>query len=256
MNKLTSNAKTKNIKPRLLLIILALAFFTLGIIPIFWNTINFGTYFLFTLCIIALVYCCLYNFLPQKFKKVVDILIIIFVVALILIFILIAKPFYLAKVDFQNPPKTAVVLGCKIYGDKPSPMLARRLDKAVELSKSSPDTIFIVSGEQSAGQDYSQAYVMQKYMVENGVSPSQIILEEDACNTNENIKFSAQIIKEQNLPADEVAIVTDSYHQTRAKIYSLKYGLTTTVLSSHTPIYLLPVHVFREVAGIIKALVF
>ncbi len=256
MNKHTSNTKTKNITKRLLLIFISVVLLTFAIIPIFNLTINFGTYFLLTFSIIIFIYSCLYNILNDNFKKVVDILIIIFVIALVLIFILLAEPFYLAKTNLQNPPKTAVVLGCKIYGDKPSPMLARRLDKAIELATASPDTIFIVSGEQSAGQDYSQAYVMMKYMVENGVSPTQIILEEDACNTDENIKFSAQIISELNLPTDDIAIVTDSYHQTRAKIYALKYGLKTTVLSSHTPIYLLPVHIFRECAGIIKALVF
>ncbi|MBQ4101033.1 MAG: YdcF family protein [Oscillospiraceae bacterium] len=256
MNKHASNTKTKNIIKRLLLISLSLVLLTFAVIPIFNLTINFGTYFLLTFSIIIFIYSCLYNILNDNFKKVVDILIIIFVIALVLIFILLAKPFYLAKTNLQNPPKTAVVLGCKINGDKPSPMLSRRLDKAIELSHASPDTIFIVSGEQSKGQDYSQAYVMKKYMVENGVSPSQIILEEDACNTDENIKFSAQIISELNLPADEVAIVTDSYHQTRAKIYALKNELNTTALSSHTPIYLLPVHIFRECAGIIKALVF
>lgn len=149
---------------------------------------------------------------------------------------------------------TVVVLGCKIHGESPSVMLRRRLDAAITYLKKNPNADCVVSGGVGAGETFSEAYVMKKYMVENQIEESRIFMEEKSTNTATNLKFSTQIINDNNLSKDLV-ICTDGFHQLRGYLYAKRLGYESRALSCRTQPLLVPGYAVRELGGIFKLFV-
>jgi len=148
----------------------------------------------------------------------------------------------------RNPPgdsSTVIVLGCKIYGNQPSPMLQQRLNVALSYLREHPETPVICSGGKGRKEQYSEARVMAQYLYENGVGEEQIYLEENSVNTAQNLQFSAKIIQEQGLPT-QVAIATDGFHQLRSQCYAKINGLEGKALPSPTSWHITPCYWCRE----------
>lgn len=154
----------------------------------------------------------------------------------------------------SDNPQTVIVLGCQVKGDKPSLMLADRLDTAYDYLSTNKDAVVIVSGGQGEDEIYSEAKIMKQYLVEKGIDKNRIIEEDTSVNTNTNIKNSEQIIKQNNLSTD-VLIVTDWYHQFRAGAMAKKVGLNVTAKSTFTSIWLVEPMFFREICAIVKYLI-
>ena len=155
-----------------------------------------------------------------------------------------------------DQPSTVVVLGCLIRGDQPSLMLRRRLDRALELLEENPQVVCILSGGQGAGEDYTEAWVMEKYLLDKGVDSRRLYREERSTSTAENLRFSAQIQREEGLP-DRLAIATDGFHQFRAALLARREGYSQLyALPSGTPWGLVPCYWVREWFGLVKELVF
>lgn len=150
---------------------------------------------------------------------------------------------------------TVVVLGCRVYGDQPSLMLQRRLNAALEYLNIHPQAAVVCSGGQTAGDPYSEAAVMANYLVQRGVSPERIYLEEQSASTAQNIGNSAEIIRQNGLPL-QIAIATDGFHELRAQLYARKNGLDGRALPAVTPWGIAPAYWVREWFGLAKAVVF
>ena len=158
-----------------------------------------------------------------------------------------------AAANKPSGEQPAVLLGCKVNGTTPSLMLGRRLDAAYEYLNSNPGTIIIVSGGQGDGEDISEAKCMKDYLVNRGISGERIIEENKSTDTEENLKFSKEILDKSGA-GNDIVIITDSFHQFRASMIAGKLGLNTTAVSAHTPYYLLPTYWVREWFGIVEQL--
>ncbi len=108
--------------------------------------------------------------------------------------------------------QAVIVLGAGIRGDKVTLPLKLRLDKAIEYSKKNPDGIIVVSGGQGFQESVTEAYAMEKYLTENGVSPDKIIKEEKATSTNENMRFSKDILDSKFDEPYEIAVISNGFH--------------------------------------------
>lgn len=105
-----------------------------------------------------------------------------------------------------------IVLGAGIKGDKVTPSLKLRLDKAVEYHNKNKTALIVVSGGQGPQEMVAEAFAMEKYLINNGVDGSVIVKEEKATSTDENMLFSKQIL-DKRLKADyKVAVITNDYH--------------------------------------------
>lgn len=152
-----------------------------------------------------------------------------------------------------SEPGAVIVLGCQVRGETPSTMLARRLDAALETLSEYPDAVCVVSGGQGSGEDISEAEAMRRYLAERGVSDDWIILEDRSVDTRENIRFSAELLKERGI--DSAIIVTNEFHQYRADIYARRNGLTVGHHSGRTPLHNLLNYWVREWAALFDAFV-
>lgn len=155
----------------------------------------------------------------------------------------------------KNSQTTVVVLGCQINGETPSRMLKRRLDAAYDYLSGNSDVKVIVSGGQGSDEVTSEADVMRKYLLKRGIEDSRIFMEDKSTSTEENLRFSKEIIDKEGL-CGEITIVTDGFHQLRADILAKKQGIEARNISASTEKWLLPTYWIRELYGVAYYLVF
>lgn len=147
-----------------------------------------------------------------------------------------------------------LVLGCAVKGEEPSQPLAARLDCAIEYSKKNPDAFIAVSGGQGMQEDISEAECMARYLMERGISEDKIIKEDRATSTNENYRYSKEILDEM-FSQYSVAVVTNDFHVFRAKQLAKINGLEVTTVHAHTPISSAPMMYLREILAVAKTAV-
>lgn len=161
---------------------------------------------------------------------------------------------------FQPPdadtPAVVVVLGAKVKADgTPSQILANRLNTAVRLLEEDPQLLCIVSGGQGENEPVTEASAMADYLIQKGIDPDRILLEDQSRNTQENLANTAALIDREGLPR-QVILVTDSFHQLRGAIHARRQGLEPFSVSSYTPWGLFPAYWVREFFGICSLFLF
>ena len=131
-----------------------------------------------------------------------------------------------ARTDRDPGRDYLIVLGAAVYKDQPSLTLIRRLEGALDYLETYPDSVAIVSGGMGAGETVTEAQAMYDWLVAAGVDPSRVLTEPKASSTEENLKFSFDIIRSRgDEPAGKVAIVSSAYHLYRAKCLAAKLGV-------------------------------
>ena len=155
-----------------------------------------------------------------------------------------------AMIPRETNGATAVVLGAQVHSWGPSAILQQRIDAAERYLNSHPDAAAILTGGQGDDEIVSEAACMYQVMIADGISPSRIYQEDQARNTDENIRFSLKVIDDRHLCRD-IAVVTDSYHQLRARIIAHKQDadlLITPVntVNSASGFWLYPTYFVRE----------
>ena len=160
--------------------------------------------------------------------------------------------FNMVKACINRPvkPNMVVVLGCQLWGEEPSPMLKKRLDKAYELLIQYPDIPVVVTGGQGDDEIISEGEGMKRYLVRRGISEDRIIVEDKSTSTYENIRNAFEITDAMGLSRD-ITIATSEYHVYRASLMAKAQGAgEVTSIPSHTDLNLLPVYWVREWLGI------
>lgn len=162
----------------------------------------------------------------------------------------------LTAVPSGCPSYTLVVLGCKVHGDQPSWMLNDRLEKAYTILSDNPGIKCVVTGGKGDDEQFSEAYVMKKFLVEKGISPDRIYTEELSESTEENLLYSKAVIRLNGL-SENIVIVTDRFHELRARIWAEKSGFKNIYSGCcETRSYLVMGYWFREMFGLARLYVF
>ncbi|MCL5030930.1 MAG: YdcF family protein [Bacteroidetes bacterium] len=133
----------------------------------------------------------------------------------------------------KNATNVAIVLGAAVWShNSPSPSLAARADKAVELLKNGEVNKIQLTGSNAPGE-LSEAEVAFNYIKSENVDTSKIWLEDKTVSTAEQVRF----IKDQILTKKKIGnviIVSDSYHLTRVRemcrFYKIKIGMAASDL--------------------------
>lgn len=156
----------------------------------------------------------------------------------------------------ESQADTLIVLGCRLYGDVPSLLLKYRLDKALELHKAGMAREIIVSGAMGDGETVTEAYAMKKYLVERGIPPEVIHMEDRSHNTYENLKYSKEIMDIRGF--ETAIIVSNDFHIFRSLILARKLNITAQGGPSEMPtIWGLQVrYITREIPAIYRELIF
>lgn len=153
----------------------------------------------------------------------------------------------------EKPAKHAdyvLVLGAQVKGSVPSYALQKRLDVAYEYLAENPDTQVILSGGKGPGEDVTEAYAMAVYLQALGIDKERMILEENSTNTDENIRYSMELMENTD---DKVVLVTNYFHVCRGVGVAKKQGLSNVEgLGAPTKWYTVPNQYLREAFAVIK----
>ena len=150
-----------------------------------------------------------------------------------------------------------VVLGAQMRDNGPSIIFKYRLDAAYTYLSENPDTICIVSGGQGANESASEGDGGKEYLVSRGIASDRIIAETRAMDTNENVRYSLDIMR-QAADSDKqlkIGIVTSNFHVFRGVHLAKK--LTDDEIcgiAAYTVPWYLPNNMVRECFGIIRDL--
>ena len=143
-----------------------------------------------------------------------------------------------------------IVLGAQVFEDRPSVVLACRLDTARDYLERNEGTRVIVSGGQGSNEPATEASVMASYLARNGIDPDRIIIEDRSRTTAENIANSSQLVDTER---DSVGIVTNNFHLYRGLRIAQKGGFAHAcgIAAPSAPFYLVN-NMVRESFAIVK----
>lgn len=150
-------------------------------------------------------------------------------------------------------PKYILILGSGLIGDRVPPLLASRLDKAIQqYKKYNEEPLLITSGGQGQDELLAEGLAMKKYIVDKyGIATEKIIAEDQSTTTYENMLFSKRIIDLHSKNAKGI-FVTNNFHVLRASLYARKVGLIATGRGSNTALYYVPNAFMREFVGLLE----
>lgn len=141
-----------------------------------------------------------------------------------------------------------VVLGAGLLdGERVSPLLAKRIERGIEVYYANPGSKIILSGGQGDDEKISEAQAMYQYCIDHGITESDLIQENRSRNTYQNIEYSYQLMK----GSKKFAICTNSYHLFRALIYARRLKISCIGFSSFSTLYFFLNAFLREVIGFI-----
>lgn len=119
-----------------------------------------------------------------------------------------------------------IVPGAALNGSRPSPFLASRLERALELWREQGCCAhIIVSGGQGSDECVSEASAMHRHLAERGVPDGLIIDESHSTTTKENMRYSRQLIEKHLGAGMRVAVVSTDYHLPRCAMFAASEGL-------------------------------
>ncbi|MGX7246631.1 YdcF family protein [Enterococcus raffinosus] len=145
-----------------------------------------------------------------------------------------------------------VVLGAGLIGgEKVTPLLAKRIDRAIQFyKKQSEETLsppqLLMSGGQGPDEKIPEAQAMREYALEQGIPDEDILMEAQSTNTLENMRFSKEIMERENPSGYHAIFTSNNYHIFRAGTYAEEVGLKIDGIGSKTARYYLPNAFLRE----------
>ena len=167
---------------------------------------------------------------------------------------------FIIKASFGTPEKHCdymVVLGAKVRESGPSVSLWDRIYGAADYMNAHPDVIAVVSGGQGADEPMTEGKAMFYELVELGIDPDRIWIEEDSTSTRENITFALDIIEEKTGSRPHtLGVVSSEYHLFRASLFAQDCGVDFVGIPARTSrVSQLVNHLMREVAGVWQYLI-
>lgn len=153
--------------------------------------------------------------------------------------------YHFRKVTYK--PAYIIVLGSGLIGKKVPPLLASRINKAVEVWRKNPEAIIVFSGGQGADELVSEASAMKDYALEHhkDLVEDKLFIEDQSVNTYQNFLFSKKIIEQQG-KNQKGLFVSNNFHIFRASLYARKVKLRAQGVGSPTASYYLPNAFTRE----------
>ena len=145
-----------------------------------------------------------------------------------------------------------VVLGAKVNRHGPSVSLWDRICGAYEYAVEHPDTILILSGGQGTDEPITEAECMYRELVELGIHPKQMRMEDEATSTWENLKFSLDLIEEETgSRPTKIGVLSSEYHLFRASLFAKACDVEFVGVPARTSRWGQRInHFMREVAGV------
>ncbi|MBQ6267539.1 MAG: YdcF family protein [Clostridia bacterium] len=135
-----------------------------------------------------------------------------------------------ARKQFDDDCEYLLILGGDILGeDTPSPQLQARMERAAAYLKAHPQTVAVpCGGNFRPAQRVSEAEVIARYLIAQGIDPARLLPEDRSTTTYENFQYSLPLIRQHSgkePSALRIGFLTSSYHMHRAACIAARRGL-------------------------------
>lgn len=147
--------------------------------------------------------------------------------------------------------ETMIIPGSAIIGDQPGYYLKSRLDAALPVLKQYPGIQVVVSGRRAPGDEYSEAAVMRRYLMGQGIAPARIFEEPQGQDTIRNFEYSKAVLASNGLSA-QILIVTNEFHSFRSSAIARTIGLSPRSIPAPSPDGLFYKYMLREFLSLLK----
>ena len=134
--------------------------------------------------------------------------------------------------DERDAVDAIVVLGAAQYDGSPSPVLARRLDHALELYRDGVAPLIVTTGSNQPGDRFTEGYAGYEYLLLAGVPDEALIVITTGSSTWEQIAATSRQLRAREV--DSVVLVSDPYHSLRLDQIAGEVGLDASVSPTDT----------------------
>lgn len=128
-----------------------------------------------------------------------------------------------ARDDQARPAEAIVVFGTAQYDGVPSPVLAARLDHAIELYREGLAPVIVVTGGSQPGDQFTEATASANYLIERGVPDEDVLREVSGTSSWQSLAAAANFLDECDI--NEVLLVSDPFHSFRIRAMASELGL-------------------------------
>lgn len=235
--------------------ILAIIFLVWFIAPIFKKFFNHGNKLGIIICLYVLLF---YTNTPvfeytKDFCTQSPVLKIMWDISAVLIYAFVAYAVIVTALivicAHIKPEKnaTAITLGNRATKDGPSDLLKGRIDATKRYLDKNKDACAVLSGGKCKRDYIEESVCMYNELTKCGIDEHRLLIEDKSRSTYENILFSFEIIESENKEKN-LAIVSDSFHQLRARLIVKKLKIRTKVgaVNAKTNVLYLPTYFVRE----------
>ena len=208
-------------------------------------------------CLIAIIL--FYTFMPMvglKHPVLASVCTKVFTVVLIIGLLVVGiTEAVIIRASFGDPDKPVdyiVVLGAKVNPNGPSVSLWDRICAAYEYLEANPHVTAVVSGGQGTDEPITEAECMFRELVELGIDPWRIWIEDEATSTWENMNFTLDLIEARTGQRPEkLGVLSSEYHLFRASLFAKECGVEFVGIPAPTSRFAQKInHFMREVAGV------
>jgi uncharacterized SAM-binding protein YcdF (DUF218 family) len=159
----------------------------------------------------------------MKLRRVIQSFGVSIAVGLIYFLVSLLQVWDMGRSDDRQPVDAIVVLGAAQYDGRPSPQLQARLDHALILWNLNLASYIVVTGGKQVGDRFTEAAAARKFFESKGVASDLIFEENSGKTTYASLLAVSQVASEQKIT--KVVIVSDPFHQLRAKLIAQEVGL-------------------------------
>jgi len=128
-----------------------------------------------------------------------------------------------ARHDQARPAEAIVVFGTAQYNGVPSPVLAARLDHAIDLYRRELAPVIVVTGGNQPGDRFTEATASANYLIRRGVPDADVLREVSGTSSWQSLAAAANFLDDRGIR--EVLLVSDPFHSLRIRAMASELGL-------------------------------
>ena len=125
--------------------------------------------------------------------------------------------------DQARRAEAIVVFGTAQYNGVPSPVLAARLDHAIELYRRDLAPVIVVTGGNQPGDEFTEATASANYLIQRGVPDDDVLREVSGTSSWQSLAAAANFLGDRAIR--EVLLVSDPFHSLRIQAMASELGL-------------------------------
>lgn len=137
-----------------------------------------------------------------------------------------------ARSDGAAPAEAIVVFGTAQYDGQPSPVLAARLDHAVDLYRRKLAPVIVVTGGRQPGDRVTEATASANYLLRRGVPDEDVLREVSGTSSWQSLAAAASFLDDRGI--GRVLLVSDPFHSYRIRAMASELGLEARTSPTRT----------------------